>query len=214
MPASVSSWTGAVYQAAEVAKREAKRQETLRLAAEALDRSDKRRKKKLPKTSSSRSSCGRARRRQWQWFVPRWLRWFSPSRAASRSFNGKLMLSSIMGAMDEKDIYAVAAPVVDSGGGMCNAGIAGCGSPRGMFPSVVVRPQMVYVMAGMTRRTVFCGHGSVDSGSGMCKAWFACLYTSRNVPLRGWQAQMDCFAFYTVVHNAVVCNDRCLGYGV
>ena len=132
-------------------------------------------------TSSSRSSCGRARRRQRQWFVSRWLRWFSSSRAVSPSSDGKLMLSSIMGAMDEKDTYAVAAPVVDSGGGMCYAGIAGCGSPRGMFPSVVVFPKMVHIVAGMTRRTVFCEHGtlSVDSGSGMCKAWFACLYTSR-----------------------------------
>ena len=64
MPACVSSWTGAAYEAAEVAEREAKHQETLRFAAEALDRSDKRRKKKkkrrkkkLPKTSSSRSPC-------------------------------------------------------------------------------------------------------------------------------------------------------------
>ena len=147
-----------------MARREARRQEMLRLAAEALDRADKRRKeekkrskKKLPKTSSSRSSCGRARRRQRQWFVSRWLRWFSSSRAVSPSFDGKLMLSSIMGAMDEKDTYAVAAPVVDSGGGMCYAGFAGCGSPRGMFPSVVVRPKMVYIMAGMTRRQYFAG---------------------------------------------------------
>ena len=38
------------------------------------------------------------------------------------------------GAMDEKDICAVAAPVVDSGGGMCYAGIAGCGSPARYVP--------------------------------------------------------------------------------
>ena len=200
-----------------MAKREARRQETLRIAAEALDRADKRRKKKkkrrkkkTPETSSSRSSCGRARRRHRQWFVPRWLRWFSSSQAVSPSFDGKLMLSGIMGALDEQDIYAVAAPVVDSGGGICNAGIAGCGSPRGTFLSFVVRPKMVYIMSGTTRRTVFCGHGtlSVDSGSGMCKACFACFYTSRCVPFRGWQAQMlgilagmneeDCFALIVV----------------
>ena len=37
---------GAVYEAAEVAKHEAKRQETLRLTAEALDLADKRRKRR------------------------------------------------------------------------------------------------------------------------------------------------------------------------
>ena len=57
VPASVSSWTRAAYEAAEVAKREARSQEALRQAAEAIDRADKRRKKKkkrrmkkLPKT--------------------------------------------------------------------------------------------------------------------------------------------------------------------
>ena len=50
------------------------------------------------------------------------------------------------------------------------------------------------------------------------KKTFACLYTSRYVPLRGWQAQMlsilagmnqkDCFALYTVVHTPVVCNGQ------
>ena len=93
----------------------------------------------------------------------------------SPSFVGKLKLSGTMGAMDEKDIYAVAAPVVDSGSGMCYACIAGCGSPRGVFPSVVVRPKMVDIVAGMTRRTAFCGLGALtsDSGSGMCMAGFA-----------------------------------------
>ena len=57
VPASVSSWTRAAYEAAEVANREARSQEPLRQAAEAIDRADKsrkkkkkRRKKKLPKT--------------------------------------------------------------------------------------------------------------------------------------------------------------------
>ena len=42
-------------------------------------------------------------------------------------------------------------PVVDSGGGMWYARTAGCGSLRGVFPSVVFRPKMVDIMAGMTR---------------------------------------------------------------
>ena len=107
--------------------------------------------------------------------TPRWLRWFSTSHAVSPSFVGKLKLSGIMGAMDEKDIYAVAAPVVDSGSGMCYACIAGCGSPRGIFPSVVVRPKMVDIMADMTRRTAFCGLVRSPSTPAVACAWLVLL---------------------------------------
>ena len=235
VPTSVSSWTWAAYEAAEVAKRDAKTPGDASPCCRSIgpfrqeeeEKEEEEEEEDFLKLLPHVPPVARARRRQWQWFVPRWLRWFSSSRAASPSFDGKLMLSNIMGALDEKDIYAVAPPVVDSGGGMCYAGIAGCGCPRGMFPSVVVRPKMVYIMASMTRRTVFCGHGTLSVD---LRQWhvqglgFACLYTSRYVPLRGWQAQTlsilagmnqkDCFAFYTVVHTPVVCNDRCLGYGV
>ena len=69
-----------------------------------------------------------------------------------------------------------------------------------------------------TRRTI-----AHFIGSGMCKACVAGLEISRCVPLRVWQARMlgilagmnqkDRFAFYTVVHTPVVCNDMALVTG-
>ena len=58
-------------------------------------RKRKRRRKKTPRTSSS---CGRAHRRQRQW----WLRWFS-AYAVSPSFVGKPKLLGIMDGKDQRD---------------------------------------------------------------------------------------------------------------
>ena len=58
VPASVSSWTRAAYEAADEARREARHQVTLRPAAEAMDRADREEEEeeKVPPRSHSCSS--------------------------------------------------------------------------------------------------------------------------------------------------------------
>ena len=137
---SVSSWTRAAYEAADEARREARRQETLRLAADALDHADKltkrrkkRKKKKLPR---GRFSRGLACRRHRQWVAPSW-------------FFGRPELPGIMVGMDVKD-------------SLCYAGYA---TPRVTFPSVFVRPRMLCIMAGMDQKvSVFYGSGICMAG--------------------------------------------------
>ena len=63
----------------------------------------KKRKKKLPKTSSHLSR-GRARRRIRQCYVPGWSCWFSASHAVFPSFVGSPVMPGFMVGMDGKDI--------------------------------------------------------------------------------------------------------------
>ena len=73
--------------------------ELLKLRDAASSSSSKRkRKKRRKKTPRTSSSCGRAHRRQRQW----WLRWFS-AYAVSPSFVGWPELPSIMAGMNQKD---------------------------------------------------------------------------------------------------------------
>ena len=58
-----------------------------------------------------------------------------------------------------KDSYAVAAPVVDFGSGMCYAGFT-----RVVFPSFVVRPKMRCIMASMYQKDRHVTMLFVDSG--------------------------------------------------
>ena len=140
VPASVSSWTWAAYEAAEEAKREARRQETLRQAAEAMDRADKRRKKKKKRKEKKlprvRFSHNLSRRRHRQWVAPNW-------------FFGRPELPGIMVGMDVKE-------------SLCFAGYA---TPRVAFPSGVVRPRMLCIMASMDQKvSVFYGSGILLAG--------------------------------------------------
>ena len=96
----------------------------------------KRRKRRTPRTSS-RPLCGRARRRQWQWY-------FSGSpgdvllRAVFPSVVVRNEMPCIMAGMDLKDRFS----------GMCTAGFPGYVAPRAVFPSVVVWPEMLGNMVG------------------------------------------------------------------
>ena len=65
-------------------------------------RKRKKRRKRRTSRTSSYSSRGRAHRRQRQWYLQSWLRWFS-AYAVSPSFVGRPMLLSIMDGMDQKD---------------------------------------------------------------------------------------------------------------
>ena len=56
-------------------------------------------------------------------------------------------------------------------------GFAGVEALRAMFPSIVLRPRCSASWPVLTRRTI-----ARFIGSGMCKAWFAGLFTSRCVP--------------------------------
>ena len=60
--------------------------------------------------------------------------------------------------------------VVDYGG-MCLAGFAGEDPSRAVFPSVVLGPEMLGILAGMYQKD--SGALIVDSGSDMCKARIA-----------------------------------------
>ena len=51
----------------------------------------------------------------------------------------------------------VAALVVDSGSGMCKAGLAGYDAPRVVFPSIVGRPRHQGVMVGMGQKESYVG---------------------------------------------------------
>ena len=118
----------------EVQQQAAAAMEQARLFLELNKRRKKRRKRRLPRTSSL-SSHGRARRRHRQWHVPGW---FSP-------FVGRPGLPGILAGMDQKDN-------THRGRGICRAGIAGFS--RAVFLPVVVRPKMLVIMAGWTRRNV------------------------------------------------------------
>ena len=68
----------------------------------------------------------------------------------------------------------------------CNAGFPGDVSLRAVFPSVVVRPEMLGILAGMYQTD--SGALIVDPGSGICKACFA-GFTPRSVFLGCRQAR-------------------------
>ena len=68
-----------------------------------------------------------------------------------------------MVGMDVKDSY------------MCYAGFARYDAPHVMFPSVVDRPRMLGTMAGLNQKDRIHRALVVDSGSGICRAGFACI---------------------------------------
>ena len=68
----------------------------------------------------------------------------------------------------------------------CNAGFLGDVTPRAVFPSIVVRPEMLGILAGMYQKD--SGALIVDPGSGICKACFA-GFTPRSVSLGCRQAR-------------------------
>ena len=125
----------------------------------------KRKKKKLPRDGSS---CGRARRRHRQWHVPGRIGGLVRLHAVFPSFFGRNEWPGFLGGMDEKDSYAMAAPVVEPGSGMCYAGIAGCVAPRVLLPSVVDRPRCS-IMAVMDQKDSAL---VVNHGSGTCLVCF------------------------------------------
>ena len=109
----------------------------------------RRKKKKLPK-ASSRSSWGRARRRQRQWHsrfagLPGdvLLRAVFPSVVVWPEMLG------IMAVLNQKDSTTL---VVNHGSGMCRVGFTGHDAPRVTFPSGVARPKMPSIMAGMDQK--------------------------------------------------------------
>ena len=69
----------------------------------------------------------------------------------------------------------------------CNAGFPGDVTPRAVSPSVVIRPEMLSILAGMYQKD--SGALIVDPGSGMCKACFAGFYASLCVPFGCRQAR-------------------------
>ena len=123
----------------------------------------KRKKKKLPRDGSS---CGRARRRHRQWHVAGRLGGLVRLHAVFPSFFGRPEWPGFLGGMDEKDSYDMAAPVVESGSGMCYA--AGCVAPRVLLPSVVDKPRCS-IMAVMDQKDSAL---VVNHGSGTCLVCF------------------------------------------
>ena len=120
----------------------------------------KRRKRRTPRTSS-RSLCGRARRRQRQWHVSG-----SPGfvllRAVFPSVVVRPEMPCIMAGMDLKDRCS----------GICKAGIDGDNAPRAVFSSLVGRPRMLVFLADMDQEDSSLRALVVIPGSGMCTAGF------------------------------------------
>ena len=76
---------------------------------------------------------------------------------------------AIMAGMNQKCFFKF---VDNPGSGMCRAGIAGYNAPRAVFSSLVGRPRMLVILAGIDQEV---------SCSGMFKADFAGYYTPRAV---------------------------------
>ena len=112
-----------------------------------------RRKRSFPRTSSLSSP----RRRLRQWHMQGSFCWFR-SYAVSPSFVGRPKLPGFMDGMDNMDSFIALAVV--SGSGLCGAGFAGI-VPRAVFLYVVVRPQMLVIMAGMDQKAENCGGPAV-----------------------------------------------------
>ena len=60
----------------------------------------------------------------------------------------------------------VAAVVDDNGSGMCKVGISGDDAPRPVIPSIVEKPTMPGIMAGMDQKD---GNSSDEAPSKRCK---------------------------------------------
>ena len=133
----------------------------------------------------------------------------------SPSFVGRPKLPSFMG-MDEKDSYAVAAPVVDSGIGMCYAGIAGCGTPRVMLPSDEVQDARHHGRAP----TVAYAGSFCWFRLALCSLWLQTGPNARHLGRYGPEehrfagdnasrAVFSSIVVRPVVDMLLVCNDRC-----
>ena len=133
----------------------------------AKKKSKKRRKNKLPKTSSSR---GPAHRRQRQWLTrSAGFPGDVPLRDVFPSASGRLVMLCIMAGMDQKCFFKF---VDNPGSGMCRVGFTGYDAPCVMFPSGVAMPKMLHILACMDQK---------DRCSGIYMAGIACDYAPRAV---------------------------------
>ena len=138
----------------------ARLRELFSASSQARRRKRKKRRKRRTLRTSSRSLCGRARRRQRQWHVSGFPGNVSP-RAVFPSVVVRPAMLGIMAVMNQKDRTTL---VVNLGSGVCRVGFTGYDAPRVVFPSVVVRPEMPCIVAGMDLK---------DSCSGVYKAGIA-----------------------------------------
>ena len=138
-----------------------------------------RRKKKTPRTSSS---CGRAHRRQRQWYVHGWLRCFS-AYAVSNSFVGRPTLLGIMDGSEGQ--YSSCARRR-----LRQWHMQGwfCWFFSRCFLFVVVRPKMLRIMAGMHQRDSYA------------VGWFCWYFSSHCIPSCGRQVPDACH------HGGILCS--------
>ena len=152
----------------------------------------KRRKRRTPRTSS-RSLCGRARRRQRQWHVSG-----SPGDVLLRAVFSVVVrpvMPCIMAGMDLRD----------SCSGLIKAGIYGYVAPRAVFLSLVCRPRMLGILAGTDLK---------DSCSGMYKAGFSGVSAPRAVLPEAYR-KIGLFGrwrgfFFGPLYLEVTCSCFCL----
>lgn len=90
------------------------------------------------------------------------------------------------------------AVIIDNGSGVCKAGFAGDDAPRVSFPSIIGRPKMPGIMAGMDQKEYYVGdeaqakrgvlnleypikHGIVTDYYDMEKIWYHCFFNELRV---------------------------------